>query len=407
MSNWIERPGDSRVETSPEETALRETYLAACKIAFGLGCALETANTESPDVVDCAALLREAVRKPEKERDNAVKAAKLAVQSRQAVYIARRTGFLLSYEAWRKLRPTLVAQLEAVAVPKEEPRFGGQQHLHYGDVDLYLNCENVAALIESCDIAVNEWNRRRYSRPTDKHAEAGFQAVFDALVAECTAPSWMGNARLTCYSRHSYTILDTVACDKIAPTYVAADLPACNALEAARAAFEEAASWANNQKVRDFNQETRGTFNDVQMAESLLDASGDLSRLVSLENQRDEKMLKFWLSWRAIRHQVESEFAVFERVAELLPAACAEAAAIEDENLRRQAQVICLFAARRMKENIKFLRENDRFSGERDVHFNDTSAVVARRRQALIARLKSGELRTPSTKVREVPDYGY
>ena len=52
------------------------------------------------------------------------------------------------------------------------------------------------------------------------------------------------------------------------------------------------------------------------------------------------------------------------------------------------------------------VRENDRFSGERDVHFNDTSAVVARRRQALIARLKSGELRPPSTKAREQPYWG-
>lgn len=404
---WIERPVDSRVEPSPEEAALKESYLAACKLAYQLVCASnQLCGVQNPDVTACAAIIREAVHQPEKQRASAVKAAELAVLHRQAEYVSTRTYFLQYAEAWKALRPTLVAQLEAVAVPKEEPAQSGQHHLSYIDIHLCLNCEAVADLIEGCDIAINEANRRHYSRPTDKHAETGFQKVFDALVAEVTGHNWVANARLSCRCRHSYDILRDVAVDKVSSTHMPAQYTACNALDAARDEFEEAASWSNNQKVRDFNQETRGTFNETQMAESLLGATGDLTRMLYLEGQRDAKLCAFFRSWRGIRHQVETTFALFARVAELLPAACAEAAAIEDETLRRRAQNLCLFAARRLKENVKFMRENDRFADDRDSNFQDTSAAVSRRHQALVARIKSGEIRRPSTKVREEPYYG-
>lgn len=406
---WIERPVDSQSEPSPEETALRETYLAARKIAFGLICASnQMCRVNSPDVTACAEIIREALRKPEKERANAVKAAELDVLQLQADYISTRTYFLQYVEAWTAIRPTLVAQLEAVAVPKEEPRHGHQyRDLTHVQVDLYLNCDAVAALIEGCDIAINDATKnRQYSRPTDKHAESGFQKVFDALVAEVTGEHWRAHASLACLSRHSYDILRDVAVDKVSSTHMPAEYAACTALVAARAEFEEAASWSNNQKVREFNQETRGRLNETQMAEALLRATGNIDRMLYLEKERDAKLCAFFRAWRGIRHQVETTRNLFVRVAELLPAACAEAAAIEDEALRRRAQNLCLFAARRLKENLKFLRENDRFSGDQNRNFKDTSVAIGRDHQALVARLRSGELRRPSTKVTPEPYLG-
>ena len=399
---WIERPVNSQREPSPEETALRETYIAVQKIAYGLLCASnQLLRVDNPDVTACAALIREAVHKPEKDRAKAVKAAELAVLHRQADYISTLAYYLQYADAWKSLRPTLVTQLEAYALPKEASSASA-----WVDVDLCLNCEAVTALIDECDICINEATKRRYSRPTQTHAEAGFQRVFDALLAEVTGPNWLSNARLACRANFSSDILRDVAVDNISSTHVPAEFVHCNALDAARAQFEHTSSWDNNTMCRDFNQSTRGTFNDTQMAEALLAASGDLSRMLNLEEQRDTKLRAWGRSWRAVRRVVEVNQAAFVRVAELLPAALAEAAAIQDEQMRRNAQNLCMFAARRLKENIKFVRETDRAVGDRDHNHQDVSAAVGRSHQALVARITSKQIHEPSNKLREEPYCG-
>jgi hypothetical protein len=404
-ANWIERTGR---ETPPKEATLRDTYQAAQKIAYQLVCASsQLLRVDSPDITDCAALIREALHKPEKDRVRAVKAAELTVLCRQMDYISALAYYLEYAEAWQTMRPTLVAQLEAVAVTEEQPKpHFGPSSPAYLDADLCLNCEAVAALIDECDIAINEANRRRYSSPTQKHAEAGFQKVFDALVAEVTAQNWIFNARMAPRSGHSYDILRDVAVDKVSSTHVPARFVNLNALDVAREEFERAGSWENNRRCREFNQYTRGTFNETQLSESLLAATGDMSSLLYIEEQRDAKLRAWGRSWREVRRLVDHTQACFIKVAELLPAAVAEAAAIEDEQMRRRAQHVCLFAARRLKENIKFVREVDSAVGDRDHNHRDVSAAANRSHALLVARIKSKEIHRPSTKVREEPYYG-
>lgn len=420
-TSWIDRPLNSQRDPSPEETALKETFLAAQKIAYQLVCASnQLSRADNPDVTACAALIREAVHKPENQRVNAVKAAELAVLHRQADYISTLAYYQQHADAWQAIRPTLVAHLEAALLPKSEPLPGaplpaGSQPAPfrvnppgagYVDVDLSLNCESVVTLIDECDIAINEANRRRFSKPTQKHAEAGFQKVFDSLVAEVTGSSWIFNARMAGHANHSSDILRDVAVDNISSTGVPEEFAHCRALDVARSAFEESSSWDNNQKCRQFNEETRGSFNDTQFAESLLAAGGDVNRILQVEGHRDTKLRSWGRSWRAARRLVEHNQSCFVRVAELLPAALAEAAAIEDEKVRRRAQNLCMFAARRLKENIKFVRECDRAVGDRDHNHGDVSAAVGRSHQALLARLASKELRRPSNKLREEPYCG-
>lgn len=403
-TRWIEPPVNSQREPSPEETALKETFLAAQKIAYQLVCASnQMTGVESPDVTACAAIIREAVHKPEKDRANAVKAAELTVLHRQVHYVSTHAYFLQYAEAWQALRPTLVAQLEAVALPKEQPttRFGSSAS-PWVDVDLCLNCEAVAALIDECDICINEANKRQFTRPTLKAAEAAFQRVFDALVAEATDGNWIFRARMAPHANQSgsYDILRDVACDKASHTHMPPEFVACNALDAAREAFERASTWDNNQRCREFNQSTRGTFNDTQLSEEVLAAGGDVTRLLQIEERRDTKLRAWGRAWRDVRRLVDNDQACFVKVAELLPAALAEAAGIEDEKMRRRAQNVCLFAARRLKENIKFVREVDRAVGSRDDHAQDVSAAFGRSHQALVARIKSKELQRPTTRCR-------
>ncbi len=403
--SWIERPTNSQLEISPAETVLRETYLTAQKIAYSLVCASnQLCRVESPDVTDCAALVRGAFHKPEKERANAVKAAQLTVLQRQVDYISTLTYYLQHAEAWQTIRPTLVAQLEAVAIPQAQPdsRFG-TQHMN---TDLCLNCQAVADLIEECDIAINEANKRHYSRPTQKHAEAGFQKAIDALTAEVTRQHWLMDARLACHSNHSTEILRDVPVDKVSSTDLPAEYVKCAALNAAREAFERAFTYDATTRCRDFNESTRGSFNDTQLSESLLAAMPDMAAMQRIEQQRDEKLRQYGRSWRAIRSLVDTCQALYINVAELLPEALAEAGAIEDLKMRRRAQNLCLFAARRLKENLRFVRDCDRFVGERNYNYGDISAAVDRSHKALVERIKGKEIHRPSTRCREEPYMG-
>lgn len=90
--------------------------------------------------------------------------------------------------------------------------------------------------------------------------------------------------------------------------------------------------------------------------------------------------------------------ALYLKVAEVLPEALAEAAAIEDEKVRRQAQNLCLFAARRLKENAKYVRECDRWVGEYTTL--DTTAAFGRAQQSLVERIKSKQLQRPHNRCR-------
>ncbi len=403
--SWIERPTNSQREISPAETALRETYLAAQKVAFSLVCASnQLCRVESPDVADCAALIRVAVHKPEKERANAIKAAQLVVLHRQVDYMSTLNYYLQNAEAWQTIRPTLVAQLEAVAIPNAEPLQRLNQEVHI-DTDLGLNCQAVADLIEECDIAINEANKRHYSRPTQKHAEAGFQKAVDALTAEVTRQHWLMDARMACHSNHNTEILRDVPVDKVSSTDLPAEYGKCAALDAAREAFERAFTYEATTRCRDFNESTRGSFNDTQLAESLL-AATDIAAMQRVEQQRDEKLRQYGRSWRAIRTLVDQCQALYATVAELLPEALAEANAIEDVKMRRRAQNLCLFAARRLKENLRFVRDCDRFVGSRNHNFGDISAAVNRSHAALVERIKSKELHRPSSRCREEPYMG-
>jgi hypothetical protein len=406
-TRWIEPPVDSQREPSPEETALRETYLAAQKIAFQLVCASnQLTRVESPDVTACAAILREALRKPEKEKASAVKAAGLTVLHRQVDYVSTHSYYLQYAEAWLSIRPTLVAQLEAVAVRKEEPNQRPWTTPQPVSVDLCLNCQAVGSLIDECDMMMAEATKRQFSRPTQKHAEAGFQKTFDALVAEVTGANWVFDAKLACRANHSADILRDVPVEKVSSTHLPAEYVKCGALDAAREAFERAFCYDTTTTCRDFQQTTRGTLNEPQMAESLLAAMPDLSAMTRIEEQRDAKLLAFGRSWRGVRHLVDNCQSLFITVAELLPEAVAEAAAIDDEKVRRQAQNLCLFAARRLKENLKFIRECDRQVGDRDQNYADISVAANRVLDALVQRIKSKEIYRPSTRCREEPYLG-
>lgn len=402
---WIDRPAN--YEPSAEELALKETFQAAQKIAFSLVCASnQYSNLESPDVTVCAALLRDAVHKPEKVRANAIKAAQQVVLQRQVKYISTLAYYLQYADAWKQIRPTLVAQLEAVAVPKDEPRQPSWATTPYVDIDLCLNCESVAALIEGCDVAINDANRRhQYSRPTQKHAEAAFQKAFDALVAEVGDQFWLANTRLAfCPSRYGADILRDLPVDNVSSSHVPAQYEKCNALDAAREAFEKAFCNDTTTRCRDFNENTRGTVNDTQLAEELLTATPDVDRMQHIEERRDAKLRTFGRSWRSVRHLVNHCQALFGKVAEALPEALAEAAAIEDEKVRRQAQNLCLFAARRLKENLKYIRDCDRFVA--DYITTDASAAIGRGHKQLVERIKSKELQRPSNRCTEEPYCG-
>jgi len=401
--SWIESPANSQREISPAESALKETFTAAQKIAYSLVCASnQLCRLESPDVTDCAALIRVAFHKPEKEKANAVKAAQLEVLHRQVNYISTRAYYAQHAEEWQTIRPILVAQLEAVAIPQAEQN---PRHDTRVDTDLCLNCQAVVDLIEGCDIAVNEANRRHYSRPTQKHAETAFQKAIEALTSEVTDRSFLMNVRLGVHSRHSSEILRDAPVDKVSSTDLPAEYVKCAALNAAREAFERAFTWDNTTRCRDFNETTRGTFNDTQMSESLLAAS-DLAAMQRIEERRDEKLREYGRNWRAMRSLVDTFQTLYVKVAELLAEALAEAAAIEDVNMRCRAQNLCLFAARRLKENLRFVRDCDRYVGDSSHNYGDISAALGRSHKTLVERLKSKELQRPSNRYREEPYMG-
>jgi hypothetical protein len=408
MSNslWIELPSSSlHRKISPEEEALRENYLVAQKIGFQLLCASNLLlQVQSPDVTACAAVIREAVHKPEKDRANAVKVAEAAILERLVDYISTRTSYEQHREAWLKIRPTLVAHLEAVVAPPTEP---GRSTSHYVDIDLSLNCEAVAGLIDDSDIAINNVSKRQYSKPTEKYALAGFQKVFNALAAEVGDPHWSLDARLSCYAASSTRgagatdILRDIIVEKISSTDVPAEFAKCCALNAAREDFERIFTYDLTSKCRDFRQSTRGTFNDTQLSESLLAAKTDVSALLQIEQRRDKKLRAYGRTWRSIRSLVEASQVLFGNVAKLLPEAIAEAAAIEDETMRRRAQNLCLFAARCLKRNLKYVRECDCFVEQRDPNSNDINAAISRNHQALIERIKSKQMHNPTTCCRD------
>jgi hypothetical protein len=405
-SLWIELPPNSRLrKISSEEEALRENYRIASRIGFQLLCASnQLLGFESPDVTACAAVVREAVHKPEKERANAIKAAEATVLRRQVNYISLLTYYQQNKEAWQILRPSLVAQLEAVVAPPQESGFRGTSQ--YVGIDLALNCEAVANLIDDSDIAINEATKRRYNQPTEKHALAGFQKVFEALAAEVVDPHWLTNVRLSCDASFSTEILRDIPVEKIASTDVPLEFAKCCALDAARADFERIFNGELTNRCRDFRQDTRGTVNDTQLSESLLAAVPNVSAMMQIEQQRDYKLRTYGRTWRSIRSLIEASEALFCNVAGLLPEAMAEAAAIEDETMRRRAQNLCLFAARRLKENLRFVRDCNRFVVERDPNRVDITAAIDRSHQALVDRITSKQLQRPTTRCREEPYWG-
>ena len=397
-ANWIEVLSPHR-KVTPEEVALRETYGVAQKIGFQLLCASnQLLGVESPDVTACAAVVREAIHKPEKDRANAVKAAEAAVLGRQVNYISTLLYYQQHLEEWRKVRPILVAQLEAVVAPPKEAGSHGSSH-HIG-LDLSLNCESVVNLIDASDIAINEATKR-HSQPTQKHAQAAFQKVFDALAAEVSDPHWISHVRLSWDASFGKDIFCDIPVDKISSTDVSPELVKCCALDATRGAFEHVFNYNLTSSCRDFRQETRGSFNDTQLSESLLAAMPNVSAMIRIEENRDIQLRAYARKWRSLRSLIETAQMLFGNVAELLPEAIAEAAAIEDETMRRRAQNLCLFAARRLKENLKFVRECNRFVSDRDSNRIDIHAAVDRGHQALVDRITSKKLNYPTTRCRE------
>ncbi|MDR3616419.1 MAG: hypothetical protein P4L53_22855 [Candidatus Obscuribacterales bacterium] len=403
---WIEIPSNARRhKISPEVEALRDAFLSAQKIGFHLLCASnQLLRSESPDVTACAAIVREAVHKPEKDRTNAIKAAEEAVLQRQVNYVSALADYQQHRDAWQIIRPTLVAHLEAVLTPPQTT--GSRETSHYVDIDLSLNCEAVANLIDDADIAINEVNKRRFNQPTEKHAQAGFQKVFDRLAAEVAGPHWVGNARCSVDSINGADILRDIPVEKIASTDVPSEFAKCCALDAARAAFERVFNYDLTSRCRDFRQDTRGTVNDTQMSEALLSAMPDVSSMIRIEQQRDSRLRTYGRSWRSTRSMVDASNVLFVDVAELLPEAIVEAAAIVDDTMRRRAQNLCLFAARRLKENLKFVRECNRYVAERDSNRQDITSAIGRSHQALVERVKSKQMQRPTTACREEPYYG-
>lgn len=396
-SQWIDPPASSQCVLTPEMAALKEAFLAAQKVAFGLSYASnQLSRSSSPDLNDCAAIIRAAVHKPEKEQQTALKAAQVEVFHRQLNYVCAISIFHPHAAAWKALRPSLVAALEAVVLAKQE------HQSRYGsltapiNMDFALNCALVANLIDGCDISINEMHKRnRFNRPTITLAESAFQKVFDALLAEVSSEQWMMNARLGSRARHSKDILKDHPVETVWLAEVPEEFAKCKALDEARSQFEQAFNWDLTSRCRDFNQSTRGSFNETQFSESLLAASS-VDSMLHVEERRDQKLRDFGSTWRAIRSKVDNCQELFLKVAELLPQAAAEAAAIEDINLRRRAQILCMYAVRRLKENLPYLREADRNVG--DFPKIDVNAAFGRSHQALVERFKTKDIHQPTTR---------
>ena len=405
-SIWVEVPFSARHrKISPELETLRDTFHVAEKIAFQLLCASnQLQGLESPEVTACAAVFREAVHKPEKDRANAIKAAEAAVLKRRVNYVSAVVDYQQHMEEWQNIRSTLVTQLEAVITPTTEPGFAGIPR--YVDIDLMLNCEAVADLIEKSDISVNEARARRYHQPTEKYAQAGFQAVFDALAAEVAGPRWLGEVRFSFNAGSNTEILRDIFLEKIYSSSVPTEFAKCSALDSARVDFERIFNHDLTMRCREFRQETTGTVNDTQLSERLLAAVPDVSAMMRIEEQRDARLRKYGLAWRWNRSLIEAAIVLFVKVAELLPEAIAEAAAIEDETMRRRAQNLCLFAASRLKSNLGYVRDCSRFVPDHVPNNLGISAAVGRSHKALVERIASKQLRTPSGKCRLEPYLG-
>lgn len=399
-SDWIEAPsGSYSRKMSAAEESLRDCYLYAQQTGYQLLCASnQLLRVLSPDVTACAALVRTALHKPEKERASAIKAAKAAILRRQVDYVSARTYYQQHKLAWEAIRPQLVELLKAVVIPSQETN---RATAHIVNADIGLNCQAVANLIDESDIAINEAAKRRYNQPTEKHAVAGFQQVFDALRAEVTESHWVTNARLSCVASYSTEILRDLPVEEISSTEVPTGFAYCSALYAARLEFERMFSYDLTSRCRDFRQTTRGTVNDTQLSETLLAALPDVATMMKIEQRRDEQLRKYGRTWRSIRSKVETSIERFRDVAELLPAAIAEASEIEDETIRLQAQNLCLFAARRLKENLRFIRECDRFVPEREQNVQDINDAIHRSQLELVERLSSGQMNNPTTSCRE------
>jgi hypothetical protein len=405
-STWIEFASNSRrLEISSKVEALRDCFTAAENIGFHLLCASnQLLRAESPDVTACAAVVRNAVHKPEKERANAIKAAAEAVLQRQVNYVSTLAYYQQHKDAWQIIRQTLVELLEAVVTPPAQS--DAREASHHLDMDLSLNCAAVVSLIDNSDICINEVNKRRYNQPTEKHAQASFQKVFDMLANEVAGPNWVWNARMACDSTSSTDFLRDIPVETISSTDVPAEFAKCHVLDAARVKFELAFNHDLNMKCRDFRQDTRGTVNDTQMAESLLAAMPDVSEMLRIEERRDNKLRTYGRIWRTTRSMVDAVNVLFGDLAELLPGAVAEAAAIEDETMRRLAQNLCLFAARRLKENLKYVRECNRFVSNQEPNSSDIATAIARSHQALVDRIKSKQIQRPTSRCREEPYLG-
>jgi hypothetical protein len=381
-ATWIERPVDPPTEIAPEEAALRETFLAASKIGWELQCAGNSIeHSDSPEVTACAAVARAALQKPENQRAHAAKEAELKIRQRLVSSVSRVTSYREQLEAWDAILPTLVSQLEAVAIPNDEAKRRRQSD----DVNLLLNCQAVATLIDECQAVIDKAIRKDRS---PAHAEKAFQKAFDDLVAEVTEPTWLRKAAYSCHSYSDTNIFDGIPLDGIFMTRVPAELVACSALFDAQAAFRQEYGYDTHRMCRDFQENTRGTFQDSHLSERLLAAMPDVAAMQRVEAERDRKLCGFERNRRSILNRVEKGQALFRKTVELFPAAVAEVAGIKDELMRKRAQNLCLFTAHTLRSEQTYIRECEHWVGFNSGH-RDIVASAQHEQAVLIDRLKN------------------
>ncbi|HEY9774320.1 MAG TPA: hypothetical protein V6C81_11015 [Planktothrix sp.] len=388
---WIERSALYGGEPSAEEQALKETYQRAEKVAYNLLCySIQLGRTPSIDVKDCAAEIRNAVHGPEKARTLNIRESEKKIWAWQIDYVSVVTAFKQHQQEWDVLRRQLVEQVSQLVNSRETM-----------PTELAYNCQSVVSLIEEGDFSVAEVAYKQHSGNSLKLAHEAFQKLADALAADLEKDTW----RL-----HSLTGGDELWRDlplnQVSSTTVPEQFTHCVALDAARAAFESINGLVSD--CRDFQENARGGFNDTQFSERLLKATGDVDAMKQIEAERDGKLRAYGRARLVMRRRIESVINQYQQVFKLLPAALAEAAAIEDQQLRLRAQNLCLFAARRLKENQKFVRQCDNRVPDRDAIEQDIAAAVRRSHEVLVTRVQSKSLNYPNTRRRPDPyEYAY
>lgn len=395
---WIERL-KGRLQTPPEEESLRQAYLGAQKLAFELVCICnELVTLHPPDVTECASLVREALNRPERERDTAIQIAGTTVRIRQVHYYSTITRFKQIRDTWNSIRLDLVEKLEAVAAPNQNPH-ALPSHRQV-DVEVTLNCQAVAALIDQCDRMLEAASQRRRDERSHVLAKTSWQNVFETLAAEVAGEHWLGTARLACHAAFQAEVLRKVPVDRVTLTRVPEDYVSCRNVDAAREAFEKTFDSNATTNCRTFHRYKSDLFNDALLSERLLSAVPDTVAMQRIEEERDSKLGTYWRKWHTVREQVENCQEMFVKVAELLPAAVAEAQSIQNVRIRRQAQNLCMFSARRLKENQALIKAFDRQVGERHAQ-PDIADMASRSHYALLERIRTKSLRCPTYRRRE------